>query len=83
DRKIELDTSGAPTVKQMIERLRAKYESKFENNFIDANGELRDTIVLLINGKNFKQYSSTHSNPYDTELGENDDISFIVPFGGG
>jgi len=75
---------GDPTtVAKLIEKLKEMYGNKFSDNFL-KNGKLfNEMVILLINGLNLKQFADKYANPMDILLKENDDIVFLVQFGGG
>ncbi|MHA1371161.1 MAG: MoaD/ThiS family protein [Promethearchaeota archaeon] len=82
-RKVEVDLREPVTVRALVNKLIELYGDKFTQNFLKNNREFKENIVLLINGLSLPQASKELHDPYLLELKESDDITFIVPFGGG
>ncbi|MHA1679847.1 MAG: MoaD/ThiS family protein [Promethearchaeota archaeon] len=82
-RFITIEVGKGTTVGTLLAKLVEEYPVKFESNFLNVDGTLKGSVVLLINGKNLKQYADEFPDPMGVTLDETDEIAFIVPFGGG
>lgn len=85
ERFVELEIPAPHTVGKMIETLSGMYPGKFAENFLNQDGLLKGSVILLINGINASQAAkkSGQEDMNSLELHEDDEIAFIVPFGGG
>ena len=68
----------APTLKEAIDALIAKYGESFKGRVYDQNDRLLRFLNIYINGKDIR-----FLNNLNTELKDNDAISLIPAVGGG
>lgn len=82
NREITVELEEPATINKLLQKLQATYGEPFTKTFI-SDGTLSESIVMLVNGLNLKQHHEDLSNQMDLYLKPQDDIAFIVPFGGG
>ncbi|MBI4595031.1 MAG: MoaD family protein [Candidatus Tectomicrobia bacterium] len=64
-----------PTLRELVTQLLRKYGRKLsEITWDEAQGDLKNGISVLINGRNL---------PLDTKLQSSDQVAFLMPMAGG
>lgn len=67
----------ADDIKSLLDALRMKFGNRLYN-LIAKEGELRENVVLLVNGQNIG-----HSGGLSTRLGPDDEVAIFPPVSGG
>ena len=67
----------APTVRELLERLRVTFGDKLYGMLLDR-GSLREDVVILVNGQNI-----SHIGGLEMPLGADDDVAIFPPVSGG
>jgi molybdopterin synthase sulfur carrier subunit len=77
-KEITIPLDDNSTIKSIFGKLSDKFENSFEKYFVDKSGNLNKYIILALNGKDIRSL-----NGLDTEIHDNDEISFIPAIAGG
>lgn len=74
-----LTLKGGSTIDNLFEYLCRRYGNSFRDQVFNANGELRQDILLLLNGRSLTK----HRELYGNMLAEEDVLTLLSPRGEG
>lgn len=80
---LPVQINGRPTVAALLDTLKTTLGDAFTRYCFTTDGSFSDNVVMLINGLNLKQLAPVTGDPLSAILSASDDVTFIVPFGGG
>lgn len=74
----EISLPEGATVGETIDALAKKYGEEFKNLVYDGRGEIRKSLIFMINEKNINTISG-----FKTALEDGDTLAILPPVGGG
>lgn len=72
--KVELESEGINTVKELLDKLIEEYGDKLRREIFRSNGKIAPHIAILINGQ---------TSGSDTKIRDSDEVWIIAPVAGG
>lgn len=76
--EIELSLPKKSSIKELLEKLKSQYGEKFTNILYEKPDKLNSRILIGLNGKNIRDIDNL-----DTQIEENDEITFLPAIAGG
>ena len=76
--RVVLEFPGEVTIKNLLEILSERFGEKFDAEVLDADGLLKKTIKVFVNGRDIE-----FLNGLSTVLKDGDEVALIPPIAGG